>query len=110
MLTHMHKDLMDRIENLVTCCQYDSQTHCVVNFETEDMRTRRLLVEYRNMCLLGECVLAKQLYEEINAASNNKLLFHFYLFLNAVENLNFDLAANYVLSEKDGNWHGAYFV
>lgn len=106
----MHKELMQRIENLVTCCAWDSQTHCVDNLETEEMRTRRLMEEYRDLCLVGECMLAKYLYTEINAASSNQVLFNFYVFLHSVENLNFDLAANYVLNEKDSNWHGTFFV
>lgn len=106
----MHKELMERIEDLVTCCAWDSQTNCIDNLETEGMRTRRLMEEYRYMCLVGECTLAKYMFNEINAASSNQLLFHFYVFLHSVENLNFDVAAKYVLKEMDNNWHGTFFV
>ncbi|KAH8418813.1 hypothetical protein KR222_008002 [Zaprionus bogoriensis] len=110
MLTHMHKALMERIDGLVTCCAWDSQSNCIVNHESEEMRTRRLIEEYRTMCIVGECVMAKQLFAEIKEGSSNKLLLNFYVFLNSVENLNFEAASNYVINERASNWNGDYFV
>ncbi|KAH8263629.1 hypothetical protein KR044_011769 [Drosophila immigrans] len=110
MLTHMHKELMERIEGLLIACGWESPLNCVINYDNESSRTIRLMEEYRHMCLLGECVLAKQMFDEIKSGCKNKMLFSFYVFLTAVENQNFDQATVYLRTQQERNWNGEYFA
>jgi len=110
MLTHMHKDLMERIEQLLTACSWESPSNCVIHYANEEIRVRRLMAEYRNMRNIGECVLAKQMLAELKTGCNSKLLINFYIFLTSVESLNFKQASTYLLTERERNWNGDYFV
>lgn len=106
----MHKELMERIEKLLTACSWESPSNCVFHSASEQIHTRRLMEEYRNMCNIGECVMAKQMFAELNTSCNNKLMFNFYVFITSVENLNFEQASIYLLTQKESNWNGEYFV
>ncbi|XP_064539563.1 uncharacterized protein LOC135429228 [Drosophila montana] len=110
MLTHMHKELMERIYGLLNGCGWESISNCVLNQDNDQPRMRRLMEEYRNLCIIGDCVLAKQLFTELNAACTNHMLLNFYVFLNSVESLNFEHATNYLQTQKEHNWQGEYFV
>ncbi|XP_051858510.1 uncharacterized protein LOC117565268 isoform X2 [Drosophila albomicans] len=110
MLTHMHKELMERIEGLLIACSWESLSNCVLNYDNECTRTIRLMEEYRNMCIMGECAMAKQIFNELKSSCNAKILLNFYVFLTSVENLNFEQATNYLRHQKESNWSGEYFV
>ncbi|KAH8378472.1 hypothetical protein KR093_011601 [Drosophila rubida] len=110
MLTHMHKELMERIDKLLIACSWESPSNCVLSYDKENTRTIRLMEEYRNMCIMGECELGKQMYAELKMSCKNKMLLNFYMFLTSVENLNFEQASIYLRTQKETNWSGEYFV
>ncbi|KAM8716200.1 hypothetical protein ACLKA7_003133 [Drosophila subpalustris] len=110
MLTHMHKELMERVEELLIACSWESPSNCVLHCASEQNQTRRLMEEYRNLCNIGECVVAKQMFEELRDGCNNKLIFNFYVFITSIENLNFEQASIYLNTQRETNWNGDYFV
>ncbi|EDV90338.1 GH12972 [Drosophila grimshawi] len=110
MLTHMHKELMERIEGLLMDCSWDGLSQCVLHHDNDQERIRLLFEEYRKMCIIGDCVQAKHLFANIKADCTNKMLLNFYTFLNAVESLNFEQASNYLLNQSERNWQAEYFV
>ncbi|XP_023170877.2 uncharacterized protein LOC111599451 isoform X2 [Drosophila hydei] len=110
MLTHMYKDLMDRIIRILNDCGWEALGNCVLNKERDQQRLRRLLDEHRSLCMVGECGLADQLFAELKSACSSKILLNFYVFLNSVQNLNFDYAKTYLLTQVENNWDGEYFV
>ncbi|TDG47012.1 hypothetical protein AWZ03_006593 [Drosophila navojoa] len=110
MLTHMHKDLMERIVRILNDCGWEALGNCVINKDRDLQRMRRLLDEHRNLCMVGDCVLAKQLFAELKSACTCKMMFNFYVFLNSVQTLNFKHAEAYLLNQMEYNWDGEYFV
>ncbi|ALC38622.1 CG14339 [Drosophila busckii] len=110
MLTHMYAQLMQRIEQQLQACGWQSLANCVVQHESEELRTRRLLEEFRTLCLLGDCGMAKQLLEQLKVQCSNKLLLNFYLLLHDVEFANYARAAAYMQLKRETNWDGEYFV
>ncbi|XP_068154974.1 uncharacterized protein [Drosophila tropicalis] len=103
MITHMYKELIDRIENQFEKCSWENICHCVTAFDKEQHRLIGMMDELRMMCIIGEPEMAKQIYEELKAGSNNQKFFNFYTFLNNVENLNFHSAAQFFVKAKDGS-------
>lgn len=101
---------MDRIIRILNDCGWEALGNCVLNKERDQQRLRRLLDEHRSLCMVGECGLADQLFAELKSACSSKILLNFYVFLNSVQNLNFDYAKTYLLTQVENNWDGEYFV
>ncbi|XP_001356503.3 uncharacterized protein [Drosophila pseudoobscura] len=109
MLTHMYKELMERIERLLAACSWESVCNCVVNFEYEQLHMIHLMEEVRLMCLIGERELAGQIFEDLRDSNSHQLLFNFYNFLNSLENAKFRQASRYFRNPVGGGWVGEYF-
>ncbi|XP_034668069.1 uncharacterized protein LOC117901435 [Drosophila subobscura] len=109
MLTHMYKELMERIEKILTACSWESVCNCVVNFEYEQLHMMHLMEELRLMCLIGEHCLGAQIFEDLRDNNSHPLLFNFYNFLNNLENSKFKQASRYFKNPTGGGWVGEYF-
>ncbi|XP_030382990.1 uncharacterized protein LOC115630527 [Scaptodrosophila lebanonensis] len=110
MLTHMYKELVQRMYDLLMACGRESLSNCIVNYEAEQVRLIRMLEEYRFMQIVGDTDMAQLAFEELKVNSTNKMIFEFYLFLNDVETLNFESASKYLVQAKDNEWEGDYFA
>ncbi|KAH8353066.1 hypothetical protein KR084_008669 [Drosophila pseudotakahashii] len=110
MLTHMYKELMDRIEGLLTACSWKNSCDCATNQEYGEHGLARLMNEMRLVSNCGQRDLAMQMYEEIDSSTSNRIVFDFVTLLNGVETLQFQQAARYFKKTRTSDWSGHYFT
>ncbi|XP_043654897.1 uncharacterized protein LOC122621175 isoform X2 [Drosophila teissieri] len=106
MLTHMYKELMERIEGVFTACCWKSTS----NKEHGEHGLNRLMNEMRLVSSSGQRDLAIHMYDEINHSTTNRVIFDFVTLLNSVECLQFEQAARYFAKPRTTDWSGYYFT
>ncbi|XP_017065339.2 LOW QUALITY PROTEIN: uncharacterized protein LOC108104018 [Drosophila eugracilis] len=110
MLTHMYKELMDRIEGIFTACSWKNNCDCSTLMEHGEHGLTRLMNEMRLLSNSGQRDLAIQMYEEIDHNTENRIIFDFVTLLNSVETLQFEQAARYFMKPQTSDWSGHYFT
>ncbi|KAH8412760.1 hypothetical protein KR009_005401 [Drosophila setifemur] len=110
MLTHMYKELMDRIENMLSFCRFQSSCKCVMQQDNEQKRIIRRMDDLRMVSQVGQRDMAIHMFEEIKHCGPNRITFDFITLLNSVENLQFQQASRYFLTPRTTDWSGVYFT
>ncbi|XP_039226875.1 uncharacterized protein LOC6527286 isoform X2 [Drosophila yakuba] len=106
MLTHMYKELMERIEGLFTACCWKNTS----NQDRGEHGLNKLMYEVRLVSHTGQRDLAIHMYDEINHSTTNRISFDFVTLLNSVECLQFEQAARYYTKPRTTDWSGYYFT
>ncbi|KMY89783.1 uncharacterized protein LOC6731997 isoform X4 [Drosophila simulans] len=110
MLTHMYKELMDRIEGVFTACCWKNNCDSAQNQDQEEHGLNRMMNEMRLVSNTGQRDLAIHMYDEIDHSTTNRIVFDFVTLLNSVENLQFEQAARYFTKPRTTDWSGYYFT
>jgi len=110
MLTHMYKELMDRIEGIVTSCNWKNSFDCPTHQDYGEHGLTRLMNEMRLVSHSGQRDLAIHIFEEIDKSTPNRIIFDFVTLINSVETLQFEQAARYFMKPRTSDWSGHYFT
>ncbi|KAH8334518.1 hypothetical protein KR059_011090 [Drosophila kikkawai] len=107
MLTHMYKELIDRVHGILTVCCYEGFPS---GLPAKDKDLIRLMDEMRLLSNTGQRDLAIHMYEEIDRSATNRVIFGFATLINSVENLQFQQAATFFTKPRRTEWRGDYFT
>ncbi|KAH8249225.1 hypothetical protein KR032_007428 [Drosophila birchii] len=107
MLTHMYKELIDRIRGILNAFCYNGLPGAQ---NANDLNLIRLMDEMRLLANSGQLDLAINMYDEIDRSTTNRPLFDFITLLNSVENLQFQQAAKYFIKPRSNDWLGEHFI
>ncbi|XP_016980816.1 uncharacterized protein LOC108045874 isoform X2 [Drosophila rhopaloa] len=110
MLTHMYRELMDRIEGIFAGCSWTNSCDCATYQEYGEHGLTRLMNEMRLASNTGQRDLAIHMYDEIDHSTANRIIFDFVTLLNSVETLQFEQAARYFMKPRTRDWSGHYFT
>ncbi|XP_070855159.1 uncharacterized protein [Drosophila suzukii] len=110
MLTHMYKELMDRIEGIVTACNWKNSFDFPTHQDYGEHGLTRLMNEMRLVSQSGQRDLAIHIFEEIDKSTPNRIIFDFVTLINSVETLQFEQAARYFMKPRTSDWSGHYFT
>ncbi|KAH8242042.1 hypothetical protein KR038_010129 [Drosophila bunnanda] len=107
MLTHMYKELIERVRGILTACSYEGLPS---SQKTKDQNMIRLMNEMRLVGNIGQRDLAITMYDEIDNSTTNRVLFSFVTLINNVENLQFQQAARFFTKPRSTDWRGEVFI